>query len=96
FIEGTVLLPNGKPAASCHVGWCMKDSGHPAGPRIASFDDPLASGLMTITDEHGRFKAGPFLPGTRYRLTGLMQNPRREGTAAAEPGAKEVEIRLGQ
>ncbi|HVJ83179.1 MAG TPA: carboxypeptidase-like regulatory domain-containing protein [Planctomycetia bacterium] len=98
YIEGTVLLPDGKPAAGCNVGWCAKDAGPETNPLGAptTGNDPLASNHMTATDENGKFKAGPFPVGARYRLLGLMGEPRRAGTAAAAPGTKEMEIRLQQ
>jgi hypothetical protein len=88
YISGKVIGPEGEPVARAAVGWVqpVDQSG------IAA--ESLELGRMTNTAEDGTFRIGPLAQG-EFRLTSLIEEPRRLGRAKARSDETNVVIRLG-
>jgi len=56
YVEGTLLLPDGAPAAGCTVGAFAEGEEEGKGP--------------ATVDEHGAFRIGPFAPGASVTVNG--------------------------
>jgi hypothetical protein len=87
YISGKVVGRDGKPVAGAAVGWAQ-----PIDARGDAIDG-LELGRMTNTAEDGTFRLGPLSQG-EFRLTSVIEHPRRLGRSKARSNQTDVVIRL--
>jgi hypothetical protein len=94
YVEGIALGPDGQPVAGCFVGGAQRETA--CGPWSVPVlnVDPLQCLQYTVTDEFGRFLAGPFPRGEKLRLTSFASDQNLFGANLVEPGEKDIKVQL--
>jgi hypothetical protein len=87
YISGKVIGADSEPVARAAVGWVQ-----PVDERGNAVEE-LELGRMTYTAQDGTFRLGPLSQG-EYRLTSLINEPRRLGRTKARSDENNVVIRL--
>ncbi|WP_422927007.1 sigma-70 family RNA polymerase sigma factor [Singulisphaera sp. PoT] len=86
YISGRVIGPDGKPSANSAVGWLEPLN---AAGRLSEQPRPAR---ITHTQPDGSFRIGP-VPIGRYKVLGLIEDPRSEAYAEGETGQTDLVIR---
>jgi hypothetical protein len=87
YISGRVIGPDGAPVEGASVGWAK-----PIDERGKEIE-ALELGRITTTAKDGTFRFGPVSKGD-YALTGLAEQPRRNGHVTASANSVDIIIRV--